>query len=55
MLIDLEKESLKVGLSMNTKKTKAMTNSVEEPITIKDKNIEYVKEYSYLGQLISPT
>lgn len=42
MLQDLDKESRVVGLTMNTSKTKAMTNTVKEPIVINGKdNIEY--------------
>lgn len=55
MLNDLVKESAKVGLVMNTLKTKAMTNSRQEPIRIDGNEIEYVNEYIYLGQIISPT
>lgn len=34
MLIDLERESRKVGLTMNASKTKALTNASEDPIII---------------------
>lgn len=54
MLNDLDTQSRKVGLSMNANKTKAMTNSIEEPIVINNNLIEYVQEYTYLGQVISP-
>lgn len=53
MIIDLERESQKVGLTMNASKTKALTNATEEPIIINGIPIEYVKEYTYLGQQIS--
>lgn len=39
---------------MNITKTKLMTNSKMEPIEIEDQQIEYVDEYCYLGQIISP-
>ncbi|PZC79969.1 hypothetical protein B5X24_HaOG215559 [Helicoverpa armigera] len=55
MLKDLETESNKVGLTMNVTKTKAMTNASEEEIIINGKSIEFVKEYTYLGQQISVT
>lgn len=54
MIQELDKESHKVGLSMNTSKTKAMTNSKAEAITLNGNPIEYVEEYTYLGQVISP-
>lgn len=53
MILDLERESRKVGLTMNTSKTKALTNAAEESIIINGVPIEYVKEYTYLGQKIS--
>ncbi|XP_045491132.1 uncharacterized protein LOC123691006 [Colias croceus] len=53
MLEDLERESRKVGLTMNITKTKIMTNATESPIILNSKPIEYVKEYTYLGQQIS--
>lgn len=53
MLNDLDTESRKIGLTMNTSKTKALTNSIEEPIVVNNHLIEYVQEYTYLGQIIS--
>lgn len=53
MINDLDRESRKVGLNMNTEKTKVMTNGTEEPIYILGNAIEYVDEYIYLGQIIS--
>ncbi|XP_037871664.1 uncharacterized protein LOC119629571 [Bombyx mori] len=55
MLGELVEESRKVGLIMNTQKTKAMTNDIKYPITINSNTIEYVDEYVYLGQIISPS
>ena len=49
MLKQLVYESEKVDLSINTTKTKAMTNSINIPITVHDNTIEYVKEFTYLG------
>lgn len=55
MLKELDSESQKVGLAMNLGKTKVMTNSNRKPpIYINNKLIEYVNEYIYLGQIISP-
>ncbi|CAK1591052.1 unnamed protein product [Parnassius mnemosyne] len=54
MLEELVYESDRVGLSMNTTKTKVMTNHDKVPITVNDTKIEYVEEYIYLGQIISP-
>lgn len=54
MICDLDTESQKVGLCMNTLKTKAMTNGKQEPIYVNNHRIEYVNEYLYLGQIISP-
>lgn len=53
MLRTLDTESRKVGLLMNSSKTRAMTNSTEKPIHIHSGNIKYVNEYIYLGQIIS--
>ncbi|GBP38550.1 Putative uncharacterized transposon-derived protein F52C9.6 [Eumeta japonica] len=53
MFQNLASESNKIGLEMNTSKTKIMTNSIETPISIEGQNIEYVKEYIYLGKLTS--
>lgn len=56
MVHKLQKESIKVGLTVNTEKTKAMTNWEIKPLTdVNNTSIEYVNEYTYLGQLISPT
>lgn len=55
MLEQLAEESQKAGLQMNALKTKLMTNRSKIPIKVKDDTIEYVEEYTYLGQTISPT
>lgn len=44
MLTDLSEKNLKVWLEINTQKTKAMTNSVEDHISINNRIIEYEKE-----------
>lgn len=55
MLQQLSDESAKAGLSMNVAKTKIMSNSsAKEAITINNQQLEYVNEYIYLGQLVSP-
>ncbi|PZC70710.1 hypothetical protein B5X24_HaOG215026 [Helicoverpa armigera] len=53
MIQSLNNESLKVGLKMNTEKTKIMTNKQQRNIKIGNELLEYVKEYIYLGQVIS--
>lgn len=55
MLLDLDKRSRIVDLTMNASKTKALTNASEDPIIINGVSIEYVKEYTYLGQQIAMT
>ncbi|XP_045455664.1 uncharacterized protein LOC123665395 [Melitaea cinxia] len=53
MLRSLAQASSKVGLEMNATKTKIMTNSIERPINVREKSIEYVHSYIYLGKQIS--
>ena len=53
MICTLDKESSKVGLEMNSKKTKVMTNSHRKPITVSGGELEYVNTYIYLGKQIS--
>lgn len=56
MLQQLADQSAVAGLTMNITKTKIMTNSSEtQKITVNMQEVEYVDEYIYLGQLISPT
>lgn len=54
MLTQLDRESKKVGLTMNPDKTKLMTNNTRTPILLDSNQIEYVDEYTYLGQIIAP-
>ncbi|CAG4949079.1 unnamed protein product [Colias eurytheme] len=54
MLTQLDRESRKVGLTMNLDKTKLMTNNIKTPILLDSNQIEYVDEYTYLGQIIAP-
>ncbi|CAH2098347.1 unnamed protein product [Euphydryas editha] len=54
MLQQLSDQSAKAGLTMNTNKTKIMTNSSKSHnILVNMQQIEYVDEYIYLGQLIA--
>ena len=54
MLSQLDKEGSKVGLKINVGKTKLMTNDIPDYIfKIGDEPVEYVQEFTYLGQLIS--
>lgn len=53
MMNTLNAESKRVGLEINYSKTKVMTNSSKNPITIGDEHIEYVNQYPYLGKQIS--
>ncbi|CAG5037915.1 unnamed protein product [Parnassius apollo] len=54
MLEQLVYESDRVRLSRNATKTKVMTNVYKTPITVNGTKIEYVNEYTYLGQIVSP-
>ncbi|XP_037779404.1 uncharacterized protein LOC119575943 [Penaeus monodon] len=59
MLKELNRKSLKVGLSMNLKKTKVMLNEQveiddeDQQIQVDNNTIEVVDHYIYLGQHIS--
>ena len=54
MLQQLADESMKAGLSMNTSKTMVMSNSpTKTEIYVNDKQLKYVDEYIYLGQVIA--
>src|SRR5277367_5522719 len=55
MLNQLNKESCKLGMKMNMKKTKIMCNKYATVRTVKIGNVEveYVDEYVYLGQLVT--
>ena len=46
MLRDLDTVSREIGLTMNTSKTKIMTNANVIPILIRGEQIEYVTDYS---------
>ncbi|KAJ4439579.1 hypothetical protein ANN_07706, partial [Periplaneta americana] len=53
MIIEVDKVSSAVGLTMNPTKTKVMTNGTQDPIQIQQSALEYVQQYVYLGQSIS--
>ena len=46
-------QSAEAGLTMNSNKTKVITNAVEEQIKVNGEDLEYAKEYIFLGQTIS--
>lgn len=53
MIRELSEKSKKVGLSLNAEKTKIITNGEPHKVTVDGKQVEYVEEYIYLGQLVS--
>lgn len=53
MIREIHNVSCKIGLQLNTNKTKIMTNSKTVPIVIANAPIEYVHEYIYLGKQTS--
>ncbi len=55
MISDLHRESLKVGLKMNMKKTKIKYNKhlIGRQIMIGNEVLELVEECTYLGQMVS--
>ena len=54
MMNDIDTVSREAGLTLNTTKTKVMTNTIEDPIQLNQVPLEYVQQYIYLGQNISP-
>ena len=52
-LTELENKGRQVGLTINTSKTKVLTNDLEHDLFINGEKIEYVQEFQYLGQIIS--
>lgn len=52
-LNELNDQGKKVGLKINTAKTKAMTNGIQRALNIEGQSVEYVQEFVYLGQSIS--
>ncbi|KAL0821652.1 hypothetical protein ABMA28_005093 [Loxostege sticticalis] len=53
MVNELAKESEKVGLAINSSKTKIITNGPKQDIVVGGEKIEYVNKFVYLGQSIS--
>ena len=53
MVIDLMIAIEEAGLKMNTDKTKYMSNSSVDSLSVNEIEIELVDEYTYLGQLIA--
>ncbi|KAJ8715585.1 hypothetical protein PYW07_010067 [Mythimna separata] len=53
MLQDLSTASLEVGLTMNRSKTQVMTNSTKRRVKVDGQVLQYVDEYTYLGQIVS--
>ena len=53
MMKELEKVSARVGLAINGKKTKILSNNTGKNISTDDQKIEIVEDYTYLGQVIS--
>ncbi len=55
MISDIHRESLKVGLKMNMKKTKIMYNKhlIGQQIMVGNEALELVEEYTYLRQMVS--
>lgn len=53
MIRELDTASKKIGLQLNTSKTKVATNSIQRPIIVNGTAIEYVESYIYLGKQIS--
>ncbi|KAJ4450452.1 hypothetical protein ANN_01877 [Periplaneta americana] len=53
MLEELDRISKEAGLSMNPEKTKLMINTSEDRIHLNGQPLEYVEDYTYLGQNLS--
>ncbi|CAH2098121.1 unnamed protein product [Euphydryas editha] len=53
MMQSLANISREFDVEINGSKTKLMTNSREKDVTVDGNKFEYVKEYIYLGQIIS--
>lgn len=53
MIVELCEVSENIGLKLNTSKTKVATNSIQSPIMIYQKPLEYVESYLYLGKQVS--
>ena len=57
LLVEVERQCLRIGLGMNTKKTKVMAENVENPEirTLDGTVLEVVKDFNYLGAWIAST
>ena len=57
LLVEVERQCLKIGLGMNTRKTKVMAENVENPEirTLDGTVLEVVKDFNYLGAWIAST
>ena len=53
MLEKLRSQSERVGLKINTEKTKLMTNRTHVHVTINGETVHYVSEFLYLGQIMA--
>ena len=53
--MNVEQQASSIGLSVNAKKTKVLTNSnlTQQPIVINNHRLEYVNKFTYLGSIIS--
>jgi hypothetical protein len=52
MVNEQTKLSTDAALQINAKKTKLMTNRAETKINLSGEVLEYISEFTYLGQLI---
>ena len=57
LLIEVERQCLRIGLGMNTKKTKVMAENVENPEvkSLDGTKLEVVDDFNYLGAWIAST
>ena len=57
LLIEVERQCLRIGLGMNTKKTKVMAENVENPVvnTLDGTKLDVVTDFNYLGAWIAST
>ena len=57
LLIEVERQCIRIGLGMNTKKTKVMAENVETPVvkTLDGTELDVVADFNYLGAWIAST
>jgi hypothetical protein len=53
MLIQLHNNSVEIGLTINKGKTKIMTNNTGNLIKVQDTDIQCIKQYVWLRQLLA--